>query len=49
MSDDPRLESPESRYEGFFLKSLDRVLAVGAFAVHAAIVSYLLGRFLHWQ
>ncbi len=47
MSEDPRLRSPEERYEGRFARTLGTILKGGTVVVGMAVVIYLVMRFLH--
>lgn len=47
MSADPRLRSPEERYENRFTRVLGTILKMGTLGVGMAVVIYLIMRLLH--
>jgi hypothetical protein len=47
MSEDPRLKSPEERYEGRFTRALGKILKLGTLGVGMVVVIYLIMRFFH--
>jgi len=47
MSEDPRLKSPEERYEGPFTRALGKILKLATFGVGMAIVAFLILRVFH--
>ena len=47
MTEDPRLKSPDERYEGPFTRTLGTILKFAILVVGLAVVGFLIFRFLH--
>ena len=48
MTEDPRLISPEKRYEGFFTRMLGRIASVAIFLAFFALIGFMIAKLMSW-